>query len=69
MWLLRADGTQILPAGYSCTNNRASIDVQYRFPVDDSADAVAAAVRIDSNFHIEKLQPLMFMPTADDQAR
>jgi hypothetical protein len=67
VWLLRADGTQILPAvpstspsPDSCSKNLRciAVDVLYRFSVADAVSAVAIAVRIDDEFFIEKLQPL-----------
>lgn len=69
-WLLKADGSQILPTVYSCdvaavypqTSN--SVEVSYVFPAADSAQAVAVAIRIDDDFYIEKLQPLEPKPAA-----
>lgn len=59
VWLLKSDGTQLAPSGYSCVSAPASSggEVQYKFPAD-SARAVAAAIRVDDEFYIEKLQPL-----------
>jgi hypothetical protein len=77
VWLLKAGGTQILPVAYSCVPVPAaggaqssplsalrsgSDEVSYRYSVADSAQAVAAAIRIDNDFYIEKLQPLEFRP-------
>lgn len=73
VWLLRADGTQILPIGNSpplpattrCVPGRTiSDEVLFRFPVADSAQAVAAAVRIGNDFYIEPLRPLESPPAA-----
>lgn len=67
VWLLRADGTQILPGAPStnpsvdsCSKNIRciAVDVQYRFSIADATAAVAIAVRIDDEYFIEKLQPL-----------
>lgn len=64
VWLLGADGTQILPTGYSCISERPYrlSEVQYLFSIADSEQAVAAAIRIDSGFYIEKLSPLAAKP-------
>jgi hypothetical protein len=64
VWLLKADGTQILPVAYSCVPASRGVDVgiEYQFSVADSTQAVAAAVRIDDEFYIDKLQPLASMP-------
>jgi hypothetical protein len=84
VWLLRADGTQILPvsrstssiAEKSCAERHAALDararllkldsgrryddvIDYRFPAAESEQAVAAAFRIDEEYYIEKLQPLV----------
>lgn len=73
VWLLRADGAQVVPAAYTCTLLPASPDAStafpsvsrnkseefsYRYSVEDGPQAVAAAIRIDNDFYIEKLQPL-----------
>jgi hypothetical protein len=67
VWLLRADGTQILPAAYICAPPSASQskadEITYRYSVADSTQAVAAAIRIDNEFYIEKLQPLESRPS------
>jgi hypothetical protein len=78
VWLLKADGTQILPAAYTCVlipavpgvpgspasaaRSRAE-EFTYRYPIADSANAIAAAIRIDNDFYIEKLQPLDSTPS------
>lgn len=81
VWLLKADGTQILPKVYSCVTGPAVRSVlsapepapplltkqdqfSYRYSVADSEQAVAAAIRIDDDFYIEKLQPLQSRPAA-----
>jgi hypothetical protein len=70
VWLLRADGTYIPPANYSCVDaSRTSpgnpeISISYGYSTADTAQAVAAAVRIDNEYFIEKLQPLMPAPAA-----
>jgi hypothetical protein len=77
-WLLKADGTQILPSAYTCVvvpaspgapdspqsapRNRSE-EFSYRYSIADSAQAVAAAIRIDNDFYIEKLQPLESRPS------
>ena len=73
VWLLKADGAQILPAAYTCAvvpaatgaptslpsaSQSRSEEFTYRYSVADSTQAVAAAIRIDNDFYIEKLQPL-----------
>lgn len=64
VWLLRKDGTQILPAVYSCAGGETQaaretpIEISYAFSAADSEQAVAAAIRIDDEFYIEKLQTL-----------
>ncbi|MEO6079802.1 MAG: hypothetical protein ABIQ86_08500 [Steroidobacteraceae bacterium] len=74
VWLLRADGTQILPAVPStnpsldsCSKNLRciAVDVLYRFSIADATAAVAVAVRIGDDFYIEKLQPLEQSSQAD----
>jgi len=64
VWLLKADGTQILPASYSCDAGpvptlrqaAAPVEVSYQYPLAQAAQAVAAAIRIDDSYYIEKLQ-------------
>jgi hypothetical protein len=61
VWLLRADGTQILPRSPTiakCSLRCTAVEVQYRFTIAEATQAVAAAVRIGDEFFIEKLQPL-----------
>jgi hypothetical protein len=64
VWLLKADGTQILPATYSCDLTRRGADksrphaeISYEFPLASTAQAVAAAIRIEDRYFIQKLQP------------
>lgn len=67
VWLLNPDGSQIPPVAYSCDSDARTspgIWVEYKFPLADGAKAVAAAVRIDDAFYIEKLQPLEPKPAA-----
>jgi hypothetical protein len=78
VWLLRADGTQVLPAAYTCTllpaspadstvqpsvSRNKSDEFTYRYSFEDGAQAVAAAIRIDNDFYIEKLQALESGPS------
>lgn len=66
-WLLKADGTQILPTTYSCAMTIASrepVRISYRFSIAAGEHAVAAAIRIDDDYFIEKLQPLEAKPAA-----
>jgi hypothetical protein len=64
VWLLKADGTHIQPATYTCDDPartapaRKDVSISYGYALADSAQAVAAAIRIDGDFYIEKLQPL-----------
>lgn len=69
VWLLRSDGSQILPADYTCDAGpvfpaRNNVEISYRYPVADGAQAAAVAVRIDETFYIEKLQLLASAPAA-----
>jgi hypothetical protein len=57
-WLLRSDGTQVLPEGYSCQVDPEAVEVEYTFSTADSQRAVAAAIRIEGDYFIEKLQSL-----------
>ena len=64
VWLLKADGTQILPTTYSCDMGPTyqptpvrPVEISYEFPLADSEQAVAAAIRIDDEYYIEKLKP------------
>ena len=63
VWLLKGDGSQVLGATYSCeyarvdpANPRRHLEVSYEFPLAGIDQAVAAAIRIDDRFFIEKLQ-------------
>jgi hypothetical protein len=68
VWLLRADGTQILPVVQApnpalaepvCRTGVNTNEVLFRFALADSGQAVAAAIKIDDEYYIEKLQPLV----------
>ncbi len=67
-WLLKADGTQIMPATYICDpgprdpDAKFKYDISYGFTAADGAQAVAAAIRVDGDFFIEVLQPLEPQP-------
>jgi hypothetical protein len=69
-WLLKADGTQILPATYSCdtgprgASTVAPVEITYEFPLAGGEQAVAAAIRIGDDFYIDKLQPPVPIPAA-----
>jgi hypothetical protein len=63
VWLLKADGTQILPATYSCDltrhgpdTSRPHAEISYEFPLASADQAVAAAIRIEDRYFIQKLQ-------------
>jgi hypothetical protein len=66
VWLLRGDGTQVLPVWRSAdpaANNKCgprclADEVLYRFPVAGSTQAVAAAIQVGDAYYIEKLLPL-----------
>lgn len=68
VWLLRADGRQILPTWYTpgATSKPEpcfrTCEKLYRFPLADSAEAVAMAIRIDDEYYIEKLESLVPRP-------
>lgn len=72
VWLLRADGTQVAPAevstdtsnAYGCKTNCPVSGKQYRFALADGAQAVAAAIQVDDQYYIEKLQSLEPKPAA-----
>lgn len=70
VWLLRGDGTFIQPSNYSCEDpaktspGRPDVSISYGYSIADSAQAVAAAIRIDNEYFIEKLQPLLQAPAA-----
>jgi hypothetical protein len=63
VWLLKADGTQIKPATYLCDpgprlpDTGPMYDISYGFTAAEGAQAIAAGIRIDGDFFIEKLQP------------
>jgi hypothetical protein len=70
VWLLRADGAQILPSARSdglskedlCRARRdprtgmSEDEITYTFPVAGNEQAVALAIQIDEGFYIEKLR-------------
>jgi hypothetical protein len=66
VWLLRADGTQIIPSSVSaefptakgCGTQSRTNEVLYRFPLRESAQAAAVAISVDDQYFIEKLRPL-----------
>jgi hypothetical protein len=64
VWLLKADGTAIQPATYSCVlasrtePGNPQNSMLYGYPVAEGAQAVAVTIRIGSDFYVEKLQPL-----------
>lgn len=72
VWLLGADGVAIQPAWQSpvptaqtgCGPSCLSDEVLYRFATADGARAVAAAISIDGQYYIEKLEPLDSKPAA-----
>jgi hypothetical protein len=71
VWLLKADGTQILPVTYSCDKGprrspteSPDVEVRYEFPLAGGEQAVAAAIRIGDSYYIEKLRPPVPKPAA-----
>jgi hypothetical protein len=65
VWLLKANGTQVLPSWrspaplpQSCGGRCIAGEVLYRFPLAEGAEAVAAVVRIGEEYFLDKLQPL-----------
>lgn len=72
VWLLGADGSAIRPSWQSpvptpqtgCGPACLADEVLYRFASADGARAVAAAISIDGQYYIEKLQPLEPKPAA-----
>jgi hypothetical protein len=62
VWLLRADGTPIMPAGVSTPMvgsgvNARLVEVLYVFPLSANKEAVAVAMKFDDQLHIEELAP------------
>jgi len=53
VWLLGADGTQILPGCHS--GNEITAEYLYRFRLVEGAQAVAVAIQVDGEYYIEKL--------------
>lgn len=71
VWLLKADGTQILPTTYGCdagprppTPPAHPVEISYEFTLADGGRAVAAVIRIDDSFYIDKLQSLVAKPVS-----
>jgi hypothetical protein len=65
-WLLRADGTQIMPVRQSpqvqsgaCGARPNPYEILYRVSVADGSEAVAVAMRIDDEYYIENLRSLV----------
>jgi hypothetical protein len=63
VWLLKPDGTHIswtrrweTPAARKNCGRCIASEVNYSFPLSTSSEAVAAAIRIDSDFYIERLE-------------
>jgi hypothetical protein len=63
VWLLRADGSLIEPATY-VREAGARVSVSYGYSIADSMQAVAAAIRIDDAYYIDKLLPLDASPAS-----
>jgi hypothetical protein len=66
VWLLRTDGTQILPINQSpsadparLTLGRISYEVSYTFSLAGGSEAIVAAVMINDDFYIDRLTPLI----------
>jgi hypothetical protein len=60
VWLLKADGTMITPAGMSTPRvgkgpDARLLEVLYVFPLSAEREAVAVAMRFDDQFYIEAL--------------
>jgi hypothetical protein len=78
VWLLRADGTQILPTFRSpdpslaqCVARCIAGEVLYRFSIADARQAVAAAIQVGENFYIERLatlEPAQNAPASSSEA-
>jgi hypothetical protein len=70
VWLLRADGTLLLPARESpkpatpagCPTRINADEILFRIGIADGMQAVAAAIAIDDEYYIEKLQSLVPEP-------
>lgn len=62
VWLLRADGTLImprrieLPNSTSITMRATAIDATYSYPLSAATEAIAVAMRVDGAFYINKLE-------------
>jgi hypothetical protein len=58
VWLLKADGTHIPSTDYNCISYPESTEARYEYAPAEGGQAVAAAIRIDNEYYIEKLQQL-----------
>jgi hypothetical protein len=67
VWLLKADGTALVPASARIPSREArlgnclrctSYEISYTFARATGREAVAAAVRINDDFYVEALKPL-----------
>ena len=65
VWLLKADGTHILPGGYRCgpapvgeQPTESVFEISYTFAAAEGEHAIAAAIRVRDDFFIEMLHPL-----------
>lgn len=58
VWLLKSDGTQLLPASYHCAKQGDLVHITYAFDAADIAAIDAAAVRVNRDYIIEPLRPL-----------
>lgn len=57
VWLLNADGTQVLPASYDCRKDGDLVHITYAFDAAEVGAVAAAAVRVSGDYVIEALQP------------
>lgn len=67
VWLLKADGTQVFqvhgapppkPEGLPGNFRTTSYTYTWHFPIEESRQAVAMAIRINDDFYIDQLKPL-----------
>lgn len=72
VWLLKADGTHISPGAYRCGPVPAGeqpgeivFEIAYTFEAAEGEQADAAAIRVQEDFFIEKLQPLQSPAVAE----
>lgn len=65
-WLLRSDGRQIQPTRRmetpadpdgKCQGRCIASEVMYSFSLADGKEAVAAALSVDDDYHVEQLKP------------